>query len=73
VNCSVALDGKRYTWRHDSVLNTMQPVLEHHLRMFNQSPPMRLPAISSSFVPAGAAAKQGTSPHGRRPPPPGGL
>ena len=57
VNCSVALNGKRYTWRHDSVLNTIQPVLEHHLRMFNQSPPMRLPAISSSFVPAGAAAK----------------
>ena len=38
-------------------MNTIQQVLEHHLRVFNQSSPRCLPAISSSFVPAGAAAK----------------
>ena len=59
VGCTVALRQGRYTWRHDSVLNTLKPTLSQHLaehnRLATPKPPgqcMSLPPIA--FVAAGA-------------------
>ena len=57
VNCSVALNSGRYTWRHDSVLLHIETVLKPYLSRWNALPPPRtrpVPHISKSFVPQGA-------------------
>jgi hypothetical protein len=50
-HCDHALRGKRFTWRHDSVLKTLQPVLNSHLQKHNASAPRRRRPIA--FVRAG--------------------
>ena len=54
-NCKHALKTGRYTWRHDSVLLLLKPLLEDRVAQVNSSPPKRmLPRpILSSFVKAG--------------------
>lgn len=52
VNCNFALNDKRYTWRHDSVLYTMELVLRPFVEQFNKSAPPKIPPISCSFVKA---------------------
>ncbi len=37
VHCQPALDGKRYNWRHDSVLYTLEPVLSLFIQQHNHS------------------------------------
>ena len=59
-NCKVALKQKRYTWRHDSVLNTLQPFLQELVEAANARPASKpeeskYPPLSDSFRPKGAA------------------
>jgi hypothetical protein len=68
-NCSRALTGKRYTWRHDSVLLTLLPHLQERVEQQN-SAPVRVrpyPAISTIFVPKGStcASQHKPSSHGK--------
>mmetsp|Transcript_23314 Transcript_23314/g.29266 ORF Transcript_23314/g.29266 Transcript_23314/m.29266 type:complete len:251 (+) Transcript_23314:390-1142(+) len=54
-NCSVALK-ERYSWRHDSVLETLKPILESHLKDHNDknsSLPKRKEYLLDHFVKAG--------------------
>ena len=37
VNCKESLEQKRYTWRHDSILATLQPILLSHIQQHNES------------------------------------
>ena len=37
VHCPFSLLGKRYTWRHDSVLRTLEPHIKERLRNHNTS------------------------------------
>lgn len=41
VDCSVALSQKRYSWRHDSVLLTLEDKLRQRLSTHNKSPPKK--------------------------------
>ena len=50
VNCNCALVGGRYTWRHDSVLSTMEPVLKAHLSSLKNEKDGGPPPIEKSFV-----------------------
>ena len=55
--CSVALNSKRYTWRHDSFLLTLKPELEKRIKLQNNSyinvdSFAKPPPITSSFVKA---------------------
>ena len=50
VNCSCALAGGRYIWRHDSVLSTIEPVLRAHLSSLKNEKDARHPPIEKSFV-----------------------
>ena len=53
-NCSVALNGERYTWRHDSVLSEVQKAIHRHVEDRNANVVKdSFPHISSCFVPAG--------------------
>jgi len=54
-NCPTALQGKRYTWRHDSVLLHAKRVIQEHIVQVNSqsSSPPTLPTISQGFVRAG--------------------
>ena len=53
-NCDASLKSKRYTWRHDSVLSSIEPVLRGHIEKWNKSASVAsIPHISRSFVPAG--------------------
>jgi hypothetical protein len=51
-NCSKALKDKRYTWRHDSVLLTLQPILDNLIHKQNSSHKITPshPHISSNFI-----------------------
>ena len=52
-NCSFSLK-ERYTWRHDSVLETLHPVLQAPLEQHNQSPQRKAKRlILDNFVKAG--------------------
>ena len=69
-NCKVALKQKRYTWRHDSVLNTLQPFLQELVEAANARPASKpeeskIPPHSDSFRPKGAAGgvKTVSKPH----------
>jgi hypothetical protein len=60
-NCSFALEQKRYTWRHDSVLLNLKPVLQDVLDTANKKCIKRnFPPISTSFTPAGSSPKKQT-------------
>ena len=51
-NCNFALNDKRYTWRHDSVLSAMDNGLRAHIINHNESQRSRpkIPNINSTFV-----------------------
>ena len=57
-NCPFALKQKRYTWRHDSVLKTIQLSLIRHISHHNEShvpkKSLSVPNIKESFNPAGS-------------------
>lgn len=58
VGCSRALQDKRYTWRHDSVLNSLSQAIKERIDLHNQSPvrPPKIPSIRQCFVRAGSSA-----------------
>ena len=57
-NCPTALFGKRYSWRHDSVLLTLQPYIVAKIRHHNKKPLSLTPLpLKSSFVRPGAPYK----------------
>ena len=57
-NCSWALKGKRYTWRHDSVLLYLQPVLQQLIdEAAASSTKQSIVPIQASFVKAGSTTK----------------
>ena len=59
VNCPVSLFGKRYTWRHDSVLLTLQPYMLAQITYHNINPLYTTrPPLQSSFVRPGAPFTQ---------------
>ena len=58
VGCRYSLTGKRYTFRHDSVLLNLKPVLDSLLQAKNSRPV--LPSLSESPVPI-RFVKQGSS------------
>ena len=68
VGCKTALYGKRYTWRHDSVLT----VFERYFREFLQQGRLQgaqdkqLPHISKSFVRQGQSSIKPSKPQSRR-------
>jgi hypothetical protein len=49
--CTVALEQRRYSWRHDSVLNTLQPELLKHIETWNESKEVKV--SMQIFVKAG--------------------
>ena len=60
VNCRYALDQKRYTWRHDSVLVNIQTALLSLLEKFNKKKPSQQLQVSKEsfaacFVTAGGS------------------
>ena len=56
-NCKFALNDKRYTWRHDSVLLTMDRFLRPHIEEHNTSNvAQKIPKIRESFVRPGQKA-----------------
>ena len=56
-SCIVALNQKRYTWRHDSVLNTLRPTLEKLVAKHNIAPASTTSRLTQPFVKAGQAPK----------------
>ena len=57
-NCAVSLDGKRYMWRHDSVLANIEKVLRPHIDKWNENHKLSdVPHISKSFTSAGKVKK----------------
>jgi hypothetical protein len=63
VNCQVSLKNKRYTWRHDSILANLEPVLQKRISEANNIvfKPVVIPPIQRSFVKEGQAANKTTS------------
>lgn len=63
VNCQVSLKNKRYTWRHDSILANLEPVLQKRISEANSFvfKPVVIPPIQRSFVKEGQAASKTTS------------
>jgi hypothetical protein len=68
-NCSKALSGKRYTWRHDSVLLTQQKCLEEHIETTNSNnketppqPPKSVKPLYSYFLKSGEKPQKQTVP-----------
>lgn len=58
-NCQYALKDKRYTWRHDSVLQVFHSFLSELLVETNAaSSPPAFPSLYSSFVAAGSFARK---------------
>jgi len=49
--CTLALEQGRYSWRHDSVLNTLQPELLKHIETWNESKEVKV--SKKIFVQAG--------------------
>ncbi len=54
--CKTARNEKRYNWRHDSVLYTLELTLRPFIENFNNSRSSVIPVISRSFVPSGEAS-----------------
>ena len=55
--CRVALRQKRYTWRHDSVLKTLEPFLKSHIDKQNKSVERPKPLQPIDFVSKGEKPK----------------
>ena len=55
--CPVARKQGRFTWRHDSVLNICQPVLENHITKCNEME-HRVKPITQAFVKADSPHKK---------------
>jgi hypothetical protein len=53
-NCPFSLHRKRYNWRHDSVLRTLERVIVNRIRDQNERKPTGLTVRSIKFVPAGS-------------------
>ena len=67
VNCSFALNQKRYTWRHDSVLKNIEISLANLVADFNQRKPTSLvkatkQAFEACFVRKGEKQKHASQP-----------
>ena len=57
-SCKYSLTDRRYSWRHDSVLSTLEPSLRQRLHIVNSKPFQEtIPKLSTSFVKPGAATK----------------
>ena len=52
-NCAFALEGQRYTWRHDSVLLHIESFLKNHIQRINKQPVKKKPAFNICFVKPG--------------------
>ena len=67
-NCHKALEGKRYTWRHDSILKNIEPVLRDHVKSINDRPVVTtvVPHLMKSFVKQGTEETGPGYPKGRR-------
>ena len=52
-NCAFALEGQRYTWRHDSVLLHIQSFFKKHIQRMNNQPVKKKPTVKIHFVKAG--------------------
>jgi hypothetical protein len=67
-NCQKALVDKRYTWRHDSILANIEPVLKEHILALNTSPVTAsvVPVLMKSFVRSGAQECPSGRPRGRK-------
>ena len=60
VNCYPALHGKRYNWRHDSVLSTRHPTLTKQLTSYNSTTTTNLPKhIPIHFITSGNTSTKG--------------
>ena len=58
-NCEHALNDRRYAWRHDSVLLTMEEGLRPFLESFNEKhTPAKIPPLMSNFVKPNAKTKK---------------
>jgi len=57
-NCKVALAQGRYSWRHDSVLNCLEPTLRKYIKINNEKKEIKRPSKLINFVKAGV---KGTS------------
>jgi hypothetical protein len=51
--CKFALEQKRFTWRHDSILSLINQALQHHLQTANQKQQAFKKPILMHFVSAG--------------------
>ena len=60
--CSFALEDKRFTWRHDSILNLINISLKDHVESINQKQPTTKSPPLINFVKAGATAKVASKP-----------
>ena len=58
-NCKHARNGDRYTWRHDSVLLHLKPILSELVAAANKAPNKahETPPIEASFMPKGETTK----------------
>lgn len=66
-SCSFALEDKRYTWRHDSVLSVMASEILPYVNEFNKSNrPNKIPHITQSFVKSGKKSFVKKTPCARR-------
>ena len=67
-NCSVALNTKRYSWRHDSVLLPIQPIFQDLLQKYNSSNQQtKKPELYSNFIKAGTVKKRKLSKQSSKP------
>ena len=55
-NCKVALTQGRYSWRHDSVLNCLEPTLRKYIKIHNEKKEIKRPVKLINFVKAGLKA-----------------
>ena len=63
VHCYPALKGKRYNWRHDSVLSTLHPVITAQLTAYNSShDPTHSIRLPIHFIRAGSKSTKGIQP-----------
>ena len=64
-NCEHSLNQKRYTWRHDSVLGYLKPLLQQRLDDANANPKRYAPP-AQAFVKAGSKTTPTTKSHRRK-------
>ena len=67
-NCKVALTQGRYSWRHDSVLNCLEPTLRKYIKINNEKKEVKRPSKLINFVKAGTKGVSNLGPHSLPPP-----